>query len=316
MHRALQPFGEYLPIVVNLIRFLAVLAGGYVLSLILGRMFGLLKTHAIRLMVNRGQSLDVELEKRANTVVAVLRRTVLFLLWTLIILAALQELGLHIEPLLAGAGLSAGIIGVAVGFGAQTLIKDMIAGAFMLIENQIRVNDVAVINGTGGLVEEINLRTTILRAENGAVHVFPNGSIQTLSNLTREYAFYVFEVSLRFEEDTDRVIGLLIALASELRDDPLYSPSILNPLEVLGVDRFLSSGVVVKARIKTLPQRQWMVGREINRRIRMKFAAEGISQPDSTVVRIDAKVSESREDLKSAVREVLSEMGLPGVQKR
>jgi small conductance mechanosensitive channel len=279
-------------------------------------MFALMKTHAIRLMVNRGQSLDLELEKRANTVVAVVRRVVLFLLWTLIALASLQELGVRIEPLLAGAGLSAGIVGVAVGFGAQTLIKDMIAGAFMLIENQIRVNDVAVINGTGGLVEEINLRTTVLRAENGAVHIFPNGSIQTLSNLTREYAFYVFEAALRFEEDTDRVLAILSALASDLRGDSLYTASILEPLEVMGVDRFLPSGVVVKARIKTLPQRQWMVGREMNRRIRMRFAAEGILQPEAAVVRVDGKkLDVPREDLKAAVRAVLEEIGVPGAKK-
>jgi small conductance mechanosensitive channel len=188
---------------------------------------------------------------------------------------ALREIGFDITPILAGAG----VIGLAVGFGAQNLVRDVISGFFILIENQIRVNDVAVINGTGGLVEEINLRTTVLRSQDGVVHVFPNGSITTLSNMTREFSFYVFDIGVAYKEDTDRVAEVLREIAEEMRRDQRFAPVILEPLEVLGVDRFADSAVMVRARIKTQPIQQWNVGREMNRRIKKRFDELGIEIP-------------------------------------
>jgi small conductance mechanosensitive channel len=279
---------EYLPWILGGTRFVIILAGGYILSLLLKRLLRALEQSAVSAMERTGQPHNREMEKRAKTIIAVLRRPALVLLWAAVVLMGLQELGFSVEPLLAGAGLSAGVLGVAVGFGAQSLIKDVIAGIFMLMENQIRVNDVAVINGTGGLVEEINLRTTVLRSENGAVHVFQNGSIQTLANLTREFAYHVIEINVGFEEDTDRVIETLRGLTSEMRADPLYGPLILDDLDVMGVDRFLPTGPVLKSRVKTLPQRQWIVGRELNRRMRMKFAGTRIMQPSQVnIVRLE-----------------------------
>jgi small conductance mechanosensitive channel len=186
---------------------------------------------------------------------------------------ALQKLGFAIGPLLA----SLGVVGVAVGFGAQNLVKDVLAGIFLLLENQIRVNDVAVINGTGGLVEEINLRTTVLRAENGAVHIFANGSIQTLSNLTRDYSYCVFEISVDYKEDTDRVVAEIKQIAEGIASEEPYKRSILAPLEMNGVEKLGESGVTIKARFKTLPGQQWALGRELNRRIKKRFAEAGIS---------------------------------------
>jgi len=146
-----------------------------------------------------------------------------------------------------------------------------------MMENQIRVNDVAVINGKTGLVEEINLRTTVLRGEDGAVHIFPNGIIQGLTNLTREYSYYVFNLTISYAEDTDRVVALLGRIAEELSQQEPFRAAVLAPLEVLGVDKLADSGAVVKARFKTIPNQQWMVGREMNRRIIQRFAEAKIT---------------------------------------
>src|SRR5207237_3761331 len=148
----------------------------------------------------------------------------------LALIMTLREMSFDIRPLLAGAG----VVGVAVGFGAQSVIKDVLAGFFLLIENQMRVNDVVVINGQGGLVEEINLRTTILRSEDGAVHIFPNGSIQKLSNLTRDYSYYVFNLSFGYKDDTDRVAAVLRDIAAHMTTEEPYRRAILAPLELMG----------------------------------------------------------------------------------
>ncbi len=309
MQILLEPVREYFPLIPSALRVVAILLGAMLAMLILRRMFDVLQGRAVDLMVRRGQAQDEEMEKRARTVMAVIRHPVLILLWSAAVLMMLQEMGFSVGPLLAGAGLSAGVVGVAVGFGAQTLIKDIIAGIFILAENQIRVGDVAVINGTGGLVEEINLRTTVLRSENGGVHVFPNGAIQTLANLTREFAFWVSEVPVRWEQDADRAMGLMRETAEELLADGTVGPSILAPLELMGVDRFLPAGVMIKARLKTLPLRQWLVGREFNRRLQLRFRAAGIELPETSVVRLEGG---GKEELKQAVREVLAEMRATG----
>jgi small conductance mechanosensitive channel len=189
----------------------------------------------------------------------------------------------------------------------------------MLVENQIRVNDVAVINGTGGLVEEINLRTTVLRSLDGVVHIFPNGTITTLSNMTREYSYYVFDVGVAYKEDTDHVTEVLREIAERLRHDAAFADFILEPLEVLGVDRFADSAVIIRARIKTKPVQQWMVGREMNRRIKKRFDELGIEIPfphtslyfgtESKPLKIELDGA-NREDIKQLVRDVLEEAGL------
>ena len=197
---------RYFSWILSAIRVLIVFGCGYLLTVLTKRLLRAVRKYAVALMVRRGDVLDMELEKRAATIVTVIRRPLLLLIWVAVTITILEEMRLPIGPLLAGAGVGFGAVGVAIGLGAQGLIKDVIGGLFLLMENQIRVNDVAVINGTGGLVEEMNLRTTVLRAENGAVHIFPNGSIQSLSNLTREYSYYVFELPVRYAEDPDRVL--------------------------------------------------------------------------------------------------------------
>lgn len=301
---AIETMDGYLPLLLGGIRVVVLLAGGYLLTVIINRLIRATQTYSVRLMIRQHDVLQIEAEKRAATVTSVIRRSLLTLLWAALIMMSLQELGFKIDALLAGAGISAGIIGVAVGFGAQSVIKDVIAGLFLLVENQIRVSDVAVINGIGGAVEEINLRTTVLRSENGAVHIIPNGSIQTLANLTRVFSYYVFELALNYEQDSNRAIQILRDIAAEMRTEAEYGKSILDNLDVQGVDRLTTTGVVLKARIKTLPTKQWLVGREMNRRIRAQFGAAQIDLSSSpTVVRLEA-----REELKAAIREVLLEM--------
>jgi small conductance mechanosensitive channel len=200
------------------------------------------------------------------------------LVWAIALIMILKELNFEVWPLVTGAG----VIGVAIGFGAQSVIKDVLGGLLLLMENQIRIGDVAVINGKGGLVEEINLRTTVLRGEDGAVHVFANGSIQSLSNLTREYSFYVFNLSLDYKENTDHAIQVLKEIADQLQSEEPYRSAILAPLDVMGVDQLGDFAVVIKARFKTRPGQQWLIGREMNRRIKQRFEEAQIEMPFPT----------------------------------
>jgi small conductance mechanosensitive channel len=236
-----------------------------------------LRRHAIRIMDRRGEGATLELEKRARTITSALGKTINTVIWAVAFVMALRALNVHIEPLLAGLG----VAGIAVGLGAQTLIKDWLGGFFLLLEDHIRIGDSVVINGIAGLVEEISLRTTMLRGENGAVHVIANGSINTLSNLTREYSYYVFETTLAHGSDADRALAIIAAVGSELYNDEKFRQLMISPIEVMGVDSLGDRGVVVKARIKTLPSKQGQVGRELNRRVRVKLMAEGISFPRS-----------------------------------
>ena len=213
--------------------------------------------------------------KRAQTLGALVENVAVTLIGGVALLMVLRELNVDVLPMLTGAG----IAGVALGFGAQFLVRDLIAGFFLILEDQVRVGDSVVINGQGGGVEAINLRTTLLRDVEGAVHVFPNGAITTLSNRTRDYAYYLIDVNVDFQQDTDKVVDVLRATAASLQDDPTLGPYILEPLEVLGVDAFRDGQVTIRSRLKTQPQRQWDVGREMRRRLRIAFTQAGIDLP-------------------------------------
>ena len=155
-------------------------------------------------------------------------------------------------------------------------MRDLIGGFFLILENQVRVGDVVAINGIGGLVEAINLRTTILRDEEGTVHVVPNGAITTLANRSMHFSFYVVNLPLAYGEDTDRAAEILRAVAGELQQDDAYRPFMLEPLEVIGVDAFEETAVRLKVRIKTAPQKQWFVGREFRRRVYKALREQGV----------------------------------------
>jgi small-conductance mechanosensitive channel len=213
--------------------------------------------------------------KRVTTLTGMLLTLSLVIVWAIVAVICLDQLGLDVTPILAGAG----IVGLAVGFGAQNLVRDLISGFFLVLENQVRVGDVAVVNGTGGLVEAITFRTIVLRDLAGVVHVVPNGAITTLANMTKEWSGYVIDVGVAYKEDTDRVVAVMAEVAEELRKDARYGPSILEPLEIFGVDDFKESEVTIKARLKTVPIQQWTVGREYRRRLKKAFDARGIEIP-------------------------------------
>jgi small conductance mechanosensitive channel len=217
----------------------------------------------------------LESGKRVETLIMLVRQGALIVLWLIVGLLILKEIGVEIGPFLA----SAGIVGLAVGFGGQNLVRDVISGFFIILENQIRVGDVAIINGSGGLVEEINFRTIVLRDLGGVVHIFPNGTINTLSNLTKEWSAYVFEIGVAYKENTDAVVAILAEVGRKLKEDPVIGPMILEEPEIFGVDKLDTSAVVIKGRIKTVPIQQWEVGREFLRRVKLAFDASGIEIP-------------------------------------
>jgi len=267
----------YAPILSNAVRILLIVVFAYIATRAVARVLLGLRGYTVKMMLKSGGGNEYEVEKRADTIGNLCGKALFVVIWMIAGLMILKELNFDVRPLLAGAG----VAGVAIGFGAQNIIKDVLGGVFMMMENQLRVNDVAVINGKSGLVEEINLRTTVLRGEDGAVHVFPNGTIQGLTNLTREYSYYVFNLSVSYTEDTDRVVALLAAIGEELSQEEPYRSAVLAPIEVLGVDKLADSGAVIKARFKTIPNQQWMVGREMNRRIIKRFEEAKIEMPSA-----------------------------------
>ena len=216
-----------------------------------------------------------EQQKRVETLIRLVRQAVIIVVWVVVGLVILRELGVDIAPILA----SAGIVGLAVGFGAQNLVRDVISGFFMILEDQIRVGDVAVVNGTGGLVEKVNFRTIVLRDLSGTVHVFPNGTVNTLANLTNEWSAYVFDIGVAYKEDVDQVMELMRQVGKEMQEDSTFGPLMVSDVEIFGVDNFADSSVTIKGRLKTKPIKQWDVGREYRRRLKYRFDAEGIEIP-------------------------------------
>lgn len=257
------------------LRVVIILGIAWGLTRITHRLLHQLRAYTVHSMGRRGDVSETELEKRAATIMTVLAKLAGFVIWMMALVMALNELTFNIQPLLAGLG----VAGLALGLGAQALIKDWLSGLLVLIEDQIRIGDAVTINGISGMVEEINLRTTVLRGENGAVHIIANGLINTISNLTREYAYYVFEATLAHAADVDRALAVLTEVGAELAADDVFREMILAPMEVMGVDRIADRGVVLRARIKTKPAQQALVGRELNRRVNARWTAEGIPFP-------------------------------------
>jgi len=250
-----------------------------ILAFILLKMTNVLMRHLKPLMLRHmesGTDLEVnEMEKRLDTLLGILRSVIKLIVWLMIGMLFLRKLGIDIAPIIAGAG----IVGLAVGFGAQELVRDFITGFFMLLENQIREGDVAIINGTGGLVEHVGMRTMVLRDLSGVVHIFPNGKINTLANMTKKWSGMVFDIGVAYKEDTDEVVEIIQQVADDLRSDPEFNNKILEPIEIFGVDKFGDSAVTIKARFKTKPIEQWTVGREFNRRLKRAFDEQGIEIP-------------------------------------
>ncbi len=238
-------------------------------------MLNKLKKIVAKRTVNKTDEPDLEVEKRVNTLMGILKTIVAVLLWSVFVMIFLKKINIDIAPLLAGAG----IIGLAVGFGAQELVRDFITGFFILLENQIRTGDVAIINGTGGLVEKIELRTITLRDMSGVVHIFQNGKINSISNMTKEWSAMVFDIGVAYKEDLNKVMKLMKQVADEMMQEEDYKSKILEPMEIFGLDSFGDSALIVKGRIKTKPIQQWSVGREYRKRLKEVFDEHRIEIP-------------------------------------
>lgn len=256
---------------IRFIRVIGIGVGAYVLL----KMINIAIMHVENLVEDEDTTTTSETEKRAKTLGKIINNAALVLVIGVAIMMILSEFGMNITPIITGAG----IAGLAVGFGAQNLVRDVISGFFLILEDQIRVGDVATINGTGGLVEAIRLRTTVLRDLEGVVHIFPNGEITQVANKTKEFSYYVINVGVAYKESVDEVMEVLKTTGDQLAQDPDFSSFILAPLEILGVDDFGDSQVTIKIRIKTIPLKQWMVGRELRRRIKNTFDSKGIEIP-------------------------------------
>ena len=218
---------------------------------------------------------NVRYSNRARTAAAIARSVIVVLLVLVAVVAVLGELGIQATPLLAGAG----VVGLAVGFGSQKLVQDIINGLFILLGDTIRVGDVVDLGGRTGVVEAISMRTVTLRSYNGDVHTIPFGTIDSITNMTRDFSFWVLDLGVAYKENVDRVIAVLHEIEAQLRREWPWRRLILEPLEIAGLDRFGDSAVVIRGRLKTRPGEQWRVGREFNRRLKRRFDELGIEIP-------------------------------------
>jgi moderate conductance mechanosensitive channel len=216
-----------------------------------------------------------ELAKRASTLATVLVRSIEVTAFALAGIIALGEAGFQLGPLIAGAG----VVGLAIGFGAQSLVRDVLGGLFILLENQYTEGDVVNIAGIGGTVSAVNLRRTVLRDIDGIVHTIPNGEVGISSNLTRSFARVNLDVSVGYGEDLDRVRDVIDAVGAELSADPEWAEKILEPPAVLRVNALGESGIDIKVLGTVRPMKQWEVAGELRKRIKQAFDREGIEIP-------------------------------------
>jgi small conductance mechanosensitive channel len=216
-----------------------------------------------------------ELKKRVDTLSHFLDQVVVAVIWLAATFMIISELGVNIGPLLAGAG----IAGIAIGFGAQNLIRDVITGMFIIMENQYGKGDVVAIAGTIGLVEEVNMRRTILRDLDGIVHVVPNGEIKVASNYTRDYSRVNLNISVAYGEDLDRAIEVINQIGQEMAEEDAWKRKIITPPQVLRVDNLGDSGIDIKILGDTKPLEQWAIMGELRLRLKRVFDEEGIEIP-------------------------------------
>ncbi len=235
--------------------------------------------HLARLSANAATARSA----RVRTLLPMLRTALGIVVTIFIALNVLTEIGVNVAPLLAGAG----VIGLAVGFGSQTLVRDVITGIFLLFEDAVAVGDVVTLGGLTGTVEQLSIRSIRLRALNGDVHIVPFSAVTTVTNQTRDYGYAVLDLVVDYDADTDAVATALTEVGGALRGDEQWSRSIMAPIEVMGVERMNDMGVVVRARMKTEPARRWAVARELNRRVKQRCGELGIIiSPPGKVVQV------------------------------
>jgi len=212
---------------------------------------------------------------RLRTLLPMLRTTLLVTIVLVVGLIALSEIGVNIAPLLAGAG----VVGIAVGFGSQKLVQDLITGLFLLLENAMQVGDVVTLGGLTGTVEALSIRTIRLRALDGAVHIVPFSAVTTVTNQTRDYGYAVLDISVGLNEEPGPVIDVVRDLTAAMRSEPKWAPLILDALDVMGIEKFIDTAWVLRVRLKTQPASRWSVARELNRRVKERFDALAIESP-------------------------------------
>ncbi len=252
---------------------LAIIAGG---SLLLVHLLKLGADRVVRAVVEGGDGRVGEREKRALTLAHIVRAVGATAIVIIATMMGLREFGLDITPIIAGAG----VVGLAVGFGAQSLIKDVIAGFFIILDGQFGVGDVIRTGDITGQVERLALRVTVLRdPHTGAAHFIPNSELKVVSNLTKEWSRVALSVGVTYREDIDRVVGVLKRVGHEVSVDERVGALILEAPEVLGIEALGESQVTLQVMVKTLPQKQWEVARELRKRIKAAFDKEGIEVP-------------------------------------
>ncbi len=232
--------------------------------------------NAVRVTVVRDKKIsEAEELKREDTLIRIFSGAVKIAVLTISLLMILRETGIDIGPILAGAG----IVGLALGFGGQYLIRDIISGLFIILENQYRIGDVVELNSTGGLVEDISLRMTTLRNLDGTVHHIPHGEIKIVSNLSKDFARMNLDLGVSYSSDLEHVINVINRTGEELAADPQFRDSIVSPPRFLRVNDFADSAIVVKILGDTLPLKQWEITGEFRKRIKIAFDREGIEIP-------------------------------------
>jgi len=220
-------------------------------------------------------SVPSESSKRAKTLTKLLNTTISTVIYSAAAMMVITEMGIAVGPLLAGAG----IAGLAIGFGAQSLVKDVITGFFILLENQIRVGDVVEIAGKSGLVEAVHLRTIRLRDVEGKVHIIPNGVIDVATNFTMDWSRSLIEIGVAYKEDVEYVMSVLEEVGESLSQDPEWGSFILEPMTLQGLDSFGDSSVNIRMFFKTVPLKQWDIAREFRKRVKKTFDEKGIEIP-------------------------------------
>ena len=220
-------------------------------------------------------SKDEAQTQRVNTLFRILKNFVSIAILIVVIMLMLSELGIEIGPLIAAAG----VVGLAVGFGSQTLVKDIITGLFIILEGQITIGDIVEVAGHSGRVEAITIRTVRLRDVNGHLHVVPFSEVTTVKNITQDQDYHSFEIGVSYNEDVDHVIDTIEKVGLDLQKDKFFKSKINGEIEVFGLDKFEDSSIIIKGRIPTVHKQQWVVRREFNRRIKLAFDKSGIEIP-------------------------------------
>lgn len=238
-------------------------------------MGGIIPKIVVATVARRPEEAEEEVKKRTDTLTRVLVNAAQVVIIVSAAFTVISELDIPIAPVLTGVG----VAGIAIGFGAQSLVKDLVAGLFIILESQYRVGDVVRIADISGLVEDINMRRTVLRDLDGIVHIVPNGEIRVASNFTKEWSRVNLNISVAYGEDLDRVISVINRVGKELAEDPVWSPLILKAPQVLRVDNLGESGIDIKILGDTKPIRQWDVMGELRKRLKKAFDEEGIEIP-------------------------------------